>query len=55
MISSNAKRAGGQSLTEYALALGLIVLVLLSAASAYQGCLDQCWDSLKACFSLPTP
>jgi len=42
-------------MTEYALALGLVVLALLSAAQAYQACLSRYWGALKACFSLPTP
>jgi Flp pilus assembly pilin Flp len=55
MLSNNAKRAAGQSLTEYALALALIVLTLMSAAKAYEASLGQYWGALKACFSLPTP
>ncbi len=42
-------------MTEYVLALGLVVLALLAAAQVYQASLVQYWDGLKTCFSLPTP
>jgi Flp pilus assembly pilin Flp len=55
MVPFNAKTAGGQSLTEYALALSLVVLSLMAAAGVYQASLAQYWSALKTCFSLPCP
>jgi len=55
MISPYAKSQRGQSLAEYALVLGLAVLVLSAGAEMLRDSLAQYWQALALCFSLPTP